>query len=330
VGLWDDFPGLSTWQKLVGQVGAAVYASWLGLRLATPLGYTGPTFPIYLAGVCWLVLCANAFNLIDGLDGLATGVAFIASASLLLAALIHHETGLALVIAPLVGTLLGFLYFNSNPASVYLGDSGSLVMGFLLGCYGLMWNQHAKNGLNMTAPLVLLAFPVAEVGLSVFRRFIRGQPIFAADRGHIHHRILSFGVSPRAAVLILYGVAALAAAVAILQTILRPQFATMLLVLFLAAACFGLRALHYSEFGMLSKYLFAGGFPVRRLFTGEFRVTLQTNFQLHEFEQFLATAQTIEQCWLVLKETCAQARFSYISLWVNGLYFDSAVRLKVE
>jgi len=312
VGLYDDLKGLSPWTKLAGQVGAATYACWAGVRLAAPAGYTGSAIVIDLLGICWLVLCANAFNLIDGLDGLATGVALIAAASLLLAALIHHNPGLAAAIAPLVGALLGFLYFNFNPASIFLGDCGSLLIGFLLGCYGLMWNQHAQTGLSMAAPLVALAFPVFEVGLSICRRFLRNRPIFGSDKNHIHHRILSLGLSHRNATLVLYGVTALVAMVAVLQTILRPQFATMLLLLFVGGAFAACRRLGYLEFNLLGKFLFAG----------EFRRTLRNGIQLREYEQRIANARTVEECWLALKSTCREAEFTYVSMRVDGLYFE--------
>jgi UDP-GlcNAc:undecaprenyl-phosphate GlcNAc-1-phosphate transferase len=316
VGLYDDLKGLSPWTKLAGQAAAASYACWVGVRLAAPPGYTGPMIVIDLVGICWLVLCANAFNLIDGLDGLATGVALIAAASLLLAALIHHNLGLAAAIAPLVGALLGFLYFNFNPASIFLGDCGSLLIGFLLGCYGLMWNQHAKTGLSMAAPFVALAFPVFEVGLSIIRRFLRNRPIFGSDRNHIHHRILSLGLSHRDAALVLYGVAGLVAMVAVLQTIVRPQFATMLLLVFFVGAFVGCKRLGYLEFNLLGEFLFSG----------EFRRTLRNGIHLREYEQRIAGARTVEECWQALKSACREAEFNYVSMRVNGLYFEDEVQ----
>lgn len=316
VGLYDDLRGLSPWKKLAGQLAAAAYAVWVGVHLGIPPGYTGPLFVLYPVGIFWLVLCANAFNLIDGLDGLATGVGLIASASLLIAALIHHNPGLALVITPLIGALLGFLYYNFNPASIFLGDSGSQLIGFLLGCFVLIGNQHATTGLDRVAPFVALAFPLFEVAISVLRRFLRKRPIFGSDRNHIHHRVLAFGLSHRNAALVLYGVAALLAVAAILQTVLQPHLATTILLLFLASCYIGFRSLRYAEFDVLGKFLFAGGF----------RRTLQTNIYLHEFEHALAAAQTIEECWQAVDKTCREAGFSYVSMRVNGLYFEDQLQ----
>jgi len=308
IGLSDDLWGLTPLKKLAGQFVAAGYACWIGVRFAHPVSHPLPDVVIIAITVLWLVLCMNAFNLIDGLDGLATGVALIASASLLLSALIHHNPGLALVITPLIGALLGFLYYNFNPASIFLGDCGSLTIGFLLGCYGLMWNQRAHPGLGMYAPLVALAFPFFEVAVSVMRRFLRNRPIFSSDRNHIHHRIQLLGVSHRDTALVLYGVAAMVAVVAVLQTILEPRFATVILLLLLAATYVGFRTLRYPEFGILGKFLFAGGF----------RGTLRSNIHLLEYEQSMAAAKTIADCWAVLKNTCQEANFQYVGLRING------------
>ena len=319
VGLYDDLFTLTPWRKLLGQFVAAGYAVWVGVRFATPAHFPGPDITFGVVSVLWLVLCMNAFNLIDGLDGLATGVALIASASLLLSALIHHNPGLALVITPFIGALLGFLYYNFNPASIFLGDCGSLTIGFLLGCYGLMWHQHAHPGLGKLSPLIALAFPVFEVGTSVFRRFLRNRPIFSSDKNHIHHRIQLLGVSHRDTALVLYGVAALVAVVAVLQTILEPRLASVVLLLFLAVAYIGFRTLRYPEFGILGKFLFAGGF----------RGTLRSNIHLLEYEESLAAAKTVEDCWTVLKETCREASFNYVAIRVNGRLFEDELQPSV-
>jgi len=309
-GVFDDFAGLSPKIKLLGQTVAASYACWVGVRLETPPGY--PVIVIYAVSILWLVFCANAINLIDGIDGLAAGVALLGCVSLLLAAVIHHHPGLALTIAPLIGGLLGFLFYNFSPASVFLGDSGSLTIGFLLGCAGLMWNRHASTGLGRAAPLVALAFPVAEVTLSICRRFLRNRPIFSADRNHIHHRLLSRGFSQRRVALVLYGVSALAALLAVLQTILRPQLTTVLLLVLVATAYLGFRTLRYSEFDVLRRFLFAG----------EFRSALLTKIHLKEYQDSLALANTVEECWLALRDTCRQAQFNYVALRICGESFS--------
>ena len=310
-GLIDDLVGLSPWKKLAGEFVAAGYACFIGVRLASPAGYSGPVIFIYVISVLWLVFCANAINLIDGMDGLATGVALLASISLLMAAVINHHPELALAILPFIGGLFGFLCYNFNPASVFLGDSGSLLVGFLLGSYGLMWNRHASTGLGMAAPLVALAFPVTEVLISIVRRFLRQKPIFGADRGHIHHKMLSLGLSQRRAVLSLYGISALAGTLAVLQTLLQPRLATVLLLLGLTVAYLGFRSLRYAEFGVLSQFLFAG----------EFRRALRMKISLQEYDDLLAKADNLDECWIALRDACREAEFRSVSLRIAGRVF---------
>src|SRR5947208_10567281 len=152
------------------------------------------SFPITVG---WLVVCSNAFNLIDGMDGLATGVGLFAAFTTLAAALLQNNALLALATAPLVGALLAFLRYNFNPASIFLGDCGSLTIGFLLGCFAAVWSQKSATLLGMTAPVMALSVPLLDTGIAVVRRFLRRQPIFSADRNHLHHRLLDRGFSSR-------------------------------------------------------------------------------------------------------------------------------------
>ena len=167
----------------------------------------------------WLVGCSNAFNLIDGVDGLAVGAGLFATVTILLGALLNGNVRLALATMPLAGALAGFLRYNFNPASVFLGDSGSLTVGFLLGCYGVLWSQKSATMLGMTAPLMALAVPLIDTGVAVARRFLRGQPIFSADARHIHHRLLARGLTPRKVALLLYGACGVAAGLSLVGSV---------------------------------------------------------------------------------------------------------------
>jgi UDP-GlcNAc:undecaprenyl-phosphate GlcNAc-1-phosphate transferase len=155
-GLVDDLRGLKPVQKLAGQLIASLIAYGAGVQIhvdsAHPLD---PLISIPLT-IIWLIGCANAFNLIDGLDGLATGVGLFATITVLLAGLMQSNIELIVVTVPLVGALLGFLRYNFNPATVFLGDCGSMLIGFLLGCFGLLWSQKSATLLGMTAPLMAL------------------------------------------------------------------------------------------------------------------------------------------------------------------------------
>ena len=181
IGILDDLIGIEPWHKLIGQIIAGGLAYWAGIHVQGFGGYNlGPWWSIPLT-ILWLVGCTNAINLIDGIDGLATGVALFATCTTLIAALLQHNLALALAVVPLAGCLLGFLRYNFNPATIFLGDSGSLFIGFLLGYFSVLWSQKAATMLGMTAPLIALSVPLLDTGLAIFRRFLRRQPIFGAD-----------------------------------------------------------------------------------------------------------------------------------------------------
>ena len=218
-GLLDDLLNLKPWQKLLGQIAAASWAYWAGVRILILGGHTTGDWWSLPVTVLWLVACANAFNFIDGIDGLAAGLGFFATVTTLVAALLQNNIYLALATVPLAGCLLGFLCFNFHPASIFLGDSGSLLIGFLLGCFGVIWVQKSATLLGMTAPLMVIAVPILDVCLSVARRMIRNKPIFSADRGHIHHQLMDRGWTPRTVALCLYAVTALAAVFSIMQSV---------------------------------------------------------------------------------------------------------------
>ncbi len=316
-GLIDDLLGLKPWQKLAGQVGASALAYWAGVRV---LGVAGQddfhqiwwSLPLT---VLWLLVCANAFNLVDGLDGLAAGMGLVSALTITAAALLNGNTPLAYVCVPLVGALVGFLCYNFNPATVFLGDSGSLLIGFLLGCYCAIWSQKSAALVGITVPLLALFIPMMDVALAILRRFLRNQPIFSADRGHIHHRLLDRGLTPRRAVLVLYMLCAMAAAFALLLTM--PHLGRYYGVIIFAAcavALYGVRELRYAEFGIASRLLFGG----------ELQRTLGGRLRLEKFGADLAQAQTEEQSWLVLASAARDFGFSSVQLLLRGRIWEQA------
>ena len=191
IGIIDDIISISPWIRLTAEAAAAIFAWIGGIQITAIHGYSlSGTVVSFLVTVLWIVTCTNAINLIDGVDGLAAGVSMFAAFTMLAAALLASNFPMALAVVPLAGALLGFLPFNFVPASIFLGDSGSLTLGFLLGCYGAVWAEKSTTLLGLTAPLMVLAIPLLDVGLAVARRIVRGQAIFAADRMHIHHKLL--------------------------------------------------------------------------------------------------------------------------------------------
>ena len=307
-GLADDLKRLAPWQKLAGQVAAAVVACAGGIHIHTVGGHPLPAWLTIPVTLVWLVGCANAFNLIDGVDGLAAGLGLFATITTLAAALLGNNMWLALATAPLVGSLLGFLRYNFSPASIFLGDSGSLMVGFLLGCYGVIWSQKCATILGMTAPMMALAVPILDVMLSIVRRFLRGQPIFTADRGHIHHRLLDKGLTPRRVALVLYGVCGLGASLSLVVTVVQNQFGGLILVLFSAAAWLGVQNLGYVEFRMARRLLVAGAF----------QNMLNAHLALDRLDRSLAAATKLEECVSALEEASSSFGFHRVELVLAG------------
>jgi len=298
-GLLDDVIGLAPWQKLAGQALAAAGAYASGVRISTLAGYQVGDWLSLPLTLIWLMMCSNAFNLIDGLDGLASGMGLFATLTTFLAALLHGNETLALVTLPLAGALLGFLRYNFNPASVFLGDSGSLLIGFLLGSYGVIWSQKSATLLGMTAPLMAVAIPLLDVCLSVARRWLLGQPIFTADRGHIHHRLLERGWTQRRVVLILYAVCGFYAALSLLQSLLSNQVGGLIIILFCAATWVGVQHLGYNEFDAAGRTLRSGA--VQRMVHGQMAI--------QSFEKRIRQARTAEECWSIIRESSGMFEF---------------------
>jgi UDP-GlcNAc:undecaprenyl-phosphate/decaprenyl-phosphate GlcNAc-1-phosphate transferase len=300
VGLVDDIIGVRAWHKLIAQIVAAIVAWISGIHLGTLGGHPFPALLSFLLTIIWIVACTNAINLIDGVDGLATGIGLFATVTTLIAALLHHNIDLAFATVPLAGALLGFLRFNFNPASIFLGDCGSLTLGFLLGCYGIVWSEKSTTLFGMTAPLLALSVPLLDAVIAVVRRFLCHQPIFGADRSHIHHKMLSRGMTPRHVVLVLYGFCGLAAAASLLLTTAREQDRGFVVIFVCLATWLGLQHLGYSEFGVAGKTAFGGAF----------RGLLSAQLLLHRFEEDLLASTTIQQCSEIFYVACPEFGFS--------------------
>ncbi|HXE75963.1 MAG TPA: MraY family glycosyltransferase [Candidatus Xenobia bacterium] len=252
LGVADDIWGVNPWAKLSVQLVAALWLVLAGAqisKLSTPWGAVvelgALSIPVTLL---WLVGVTNAFNLIDGLDGLAAGVSFLSATAIAATAAMVNDKIVVVVTVALAGALLGFLRHNFNPATILLGDSGSLFIGFLLAASAVVWQQKATVAVAVAAPLVAFALPVTDTAVSMMRRYLRGQPLFTSDRQHIHHRLVALGFSPRQAVLVLYALSAVAALGCILIARGHNFLTAMVLLLFIAACWIGLRRLSYPEF----------------------------------------------------------------------------------
>ena len=219
IGLIDDFATLPPWPKLAVQTIAAaiVMASGLLIERLTIGGSTWQlgifSYPVTLA---WIIGLTNAFNLIDGIDGLAAGIAVIAGGTCAAILVGRGHVAEAMLVTALVGAAIGFLVFNFNPASIFLGDGGSLVFGFVLATTAITGWQKGATALAAGVPLLIFALPIADAASTLIRRIGRRpavgrltltgvlRQIVEPDREHIHHRLMAVGWSPRQIVIVLY------------------------------------------------------------------------------------------------------------------------------
>ena len=252
LGLYDDTHSVGPYTKFAVQGVAALMLFAGGLRILDLPVLFGPKHLAWYIGlpitVLWVIGITNAFNLIDGLDGLAAGSALFSTFVVFVAAVANRSSLVSLLTIALAGAILGFLRFNFNPATIFLGDCGSLFIGFMLSALALEGAQKAPTIIAVAIPVVSFGLPILETTLSVLRRLINGHSLFTADREHIHHKLLQHGMSPRQVVIALYAVSALFALLSLF--LLWPGRNTLGLVLVVIGACvwFGVQHLGYLEF----------------------------------------------------------------------------------
>jgi len=313
IGLVDDVKGLEPWHKLLGEVIAAGAAYWAGVHIQGLAGFGAGAWWNLPVTIIWLVACTNAINLIDGVDGLATGVGLFAILTALIAALLQNNMALALATIPLAGCLLGFLRYNFNPATIFLGDCGSLFIGFLLGCYAVVWSQKAATILGMTAPLMALSIPLLDMTVAIARRFLRRQPLFERDRNHIHHRLLDRGFTPRKVALVLYACAALGAVFSLIVS--DRNISGFIILAFCLTTWIGVQHLGYVEFGVAGRLLVDGAF--RRL--------LNSHIFIENLEESLAAAESPEDCWTILSRVYREFGFYRIDVQIATRKFTECL-----
>jgi UDP-GlcNAc:undecaprenyl-phosphate/decaprenyl-phosphate GlcNAc-1-phosphate transferase len=257
LGVYDDIRGVGPYVKFSVQGVAGVMLYIGGLRIVTiPVLFGSHNLPWYMGlglTVLWVVAITNAFNLIDGLDGLAAGSALFSTLVAFVVAILNGPSLVTVMTIALAGAILGFLRFNFNPATIFLGDSGSLFIGFVLSALALQGAQKAPTIVAVAIPVVSFGLPILETSLSIVRRLISGRPVFTADREHIHHKLLQHGMTHRQVVILLYGVSAVFAMLSLF--LLWPTGSSLGLVLAVVGIgiWIGVQHLGYLEFGELAR-----------------------------------------------------------------------------
>ena len=268
-GFWDDLRPLPAWLKFLFQAIAAGTAIWFGVRVDSVFALSGHAFNLGIFAVpltlLWIVGLTNAFNLIDGLDGLATGLGLIAALTSATIFFLGGGQSEGLLLLILSGALAGFLFYNFYPATIFLGDSGSQVIGYVFAVTTITGLQKGSSVLSAIIPLLVFGLPIADTLLSIARRAFRclkgsrvthttlkermvlAKHIFKPDRDHVHHRLLAMGFPHRSAVLMLYAFAGGLSCLALLAVVAEYRNAGGILFAVGVATYIGIRKLNYEE-----------------------------------------------------------------------------------
>ena len=252
LGIMDDFFSLRAWQKFLTQISAALIVSFGGFNFQYfYIPFAGYNIPLYFLShvltVFWIISLCNAINLIDGIDGLAGGVSAIA---VLFYGIIFFITGnytAAAISLSLLGGILGFLIFNFPPAKIFMGDSGSLLLGFSLAVIPLVNNHPPVSSTVLFLPLILLIIPILDMIAAMIRRKRRGVPIFSPDREHIHHKLMDFGLSNKKILFTIYFYSVLAGITGLFYTTLSPDGGFILLCVIWAVFTGLFTVLHFKN-----------------------------------------------------------------------------------
>lgn len=259
VGFVDDIKDLNPKVKLLGQVVAACIVASSGLLLSSihnPVGsgYLEFGWAAYPITVFYLVAFANVINLIDGLDGLAAGITAISSFTIFVFAVLTFRPDAAIMSIALTGVCIGFLRYNFNPASIFMGDSGALFLGFSLGIASLLAIARSALFVSLLVPLLAAGVPIIDTALAIVRRLRAHKPIDQADRGHIHHRLLQAGYSQKLTVLIMWGWTAALALCSVLITWLTGTPRVIMFIVALGITLFGVMRLHLVDPVLIHHY----------------------------------------------------------------------------
>src|SRR5438105_7677016 len=314
LGLCDDLRGVPPFAKLAGQTLAALVVVWAGFRIDVLI--LPPTYQVTLGWVAipvtvvWLVGVSNALNLVDGLDGLAGGVGVIALLTATAAAVAVGNNSVPWYTLALGGALLGFLRYNFPPAKVFLGDSGSLVVGFLLAVLTVKGATRPDQATYALAPIFALSFPLLDTGIAMLRRWLRGTPLSRADARHIHHQLRALGLSPRKAVTVIFAESTVVAILGLCVTFAPPQLTVAVacagagILLFIMV--YGVRWLEYHEFLEASKSVTSAARQARSV--------IQDKINARDVAMLIRKADSFEKLAEIVEESAPLFRFSHMEL----------------
>jgi UDP-GlcNAc:undecaprenyl-phosphate GlcNAc-1-phosphate transferase len=311
LGLYDDLYLVGPYLKFGVQALAAfiLYSGGVGVHridLFSSVHALRASLGLPLT-IVWILLITNAFNLIDGLDGLAAGSACFSTLVVFVTSLFVPNATVTLLAIVLAGVTLGFLRFNFYPASIFMGDSGSMFIGFMLAALALAGSEKAPTMLAVAIPVIAFGFPIMDVALAVSRRLVSGKHLFAGDRDHIHHKLLDRGLSQRAAVLVLYAVTAGFALLSLVVLHDAAMLALVLMIIFIGLSL-GVPYLGYAELSEVQGF-------VRR--TVERRRSMSHNVQLRRAVQAMNSCTDVNMLCKILKDALQATGFDGFRLRIT-------------
>lgn len=253
MGVYDDIMDMSSLKKLILQLLLTSLLFYWGFKTSTVSHPLGGSFSAgwlaFLITPLWIAGVINAINFSDGLDGLAGGLVFICAASIFAVAFKNGQVVSCVMMLYLMGSTLGFLCYNFHPASVFMGDAGALFLGFVLGASTLVEEQKGVTVIALAVPMVVMAVPILDTGLSFLRRLRRARrgEFFEPDRDHLHHRLLDLGLTQKQVVLSLYVVSILAGLMAFMMSVIEEEYRFLILILAALMIGSGVIVLHFIE-----------------------------------------------------------------------------------
>jgi UDP-GlcNAc:undecaprenyl-phosphate GlcNAc-1-phosphate transferase len=314
VGLVDDLRGLRARAKLVAELIIAIVLCAVGIRITSvavadvlTIEFGWFSWPLT---VLWITGITNAVNLSDGLDGLAAGISAVACGVIALLAIWSGQAVMAILMLALLGSLTGFLVFNFNPARVFLGDCGSLFLGFTIATSSVMCSTKSHTLVGLALPFLALGVPIFDTLSAILRRFLERRSLFAPDRRHFHHRLLDLGLKQRHVVIISYVITLLAAGMGLFMTLTRNTgslvlFFSILLLLLLVFRVVGLVRLGESIGRLQQKYAIS-------------RQIGQETKAFEEVQLHFRQAENFEQWWRAVCTAAKKLDFVKVSLHLNG------------
>ncbi|MBQ8417329.1 MAG: undecaprenyl/decaprenyl-phosphate alpha-N-acetylglucosaminyl 1-phosphate transferase [Phascolarctobacterium sp.] len=243
LGVADDVYQLPAKVKLLGQIAAACVLVAFDIRIEWVNNPLGGYFYLDMLSIpltiFWVISFTNVVNLIDGLDGLAAGVSAIASLTVILVAIQMGYFHVAILTAALAGGIIGFIRYNFNPATIFMGDTGSMFIGYMLAAISVYGAVKTAATVALIVPAIALGLPILDTAFAIMRRYANGRPIFQPDKGHLHHRLLAHGMSHKEAVLFMYGITAVLCIGAVLWAEMDGFYAALIIAVIMTAVAVG-------------------------------------------------------------------------------------------